>query len=198
MENLLKKSAIFCLALTAFAFSSCEKKQAEEINQQEKLMSQCVKEVQMNGSGESVSAASPYSVRLASVTKVDGGYEWIWQVQNFHPGNGKNGTVQDLSHWNLDLGDCVELGDITHAAFSGNGTSWTKFQPSLKEDKSQDCYKENILKFDFGTSGSKISYYKLVVSKKLTRNSVLAVYKSGKNTGCGIFETCGFGCEVVD
>ena len=196
MKNLFKRPAIICLAIAALIFSGCEKKQAEEINQQEKLMAQCVKEGQMSGGGTSVSTVSPYSVRLASVKKVDGGYEWIWEIQNFHPGNGTNGTVQDLSHWDLDLGDCVKLDDINNASYSKDGNNWTKFNPSFKVDKSQDCYKKNILKFDFGTTGSKISYYKLVISKNVTRENVAAVYKSGSKTGCGIFETCGFGCPV--
>lgn len=196
MKNLFQKTAIICLTATALIFSGCEKKQAEEINQQEKLMAQCAKDLQMSAGGVSVSAVSPYSVHLASIKKVDDGYEWIWQIQNFHPGNGTNGTAQDLSHWDISLGSCVGIEDIVKAAYSSNGTSWTSFKPELKQDKSQDCYKEKIVKFDYGTKGSKISYYKIVLSKNVTKSSVSAIYKSGSKTACGIFEVCGFGCPI--
>lgn len=196
MKNVFQKSAIICLAVTVLTFSGCIKEQASEIDQQEKLMSECAKDLQMSVGGASVSAVSPYTVHLASVKKVDGGYEWIWEIQNFHPGNGSNGTAQDLSHWDISLGSCVGIEDIVKAAYSSNGTSWTSVKPELKQDKSQDCYKEKIFKFDYGTKGSKISYYKIVLSKNVTKSSVSAVYKSGSKTGCGIFETCGFGCPI--
>ena len=77
---------------------------------------------------------------------------------------------------------------------TSDGNKWTSFKPELKVDKSQDCYKEKIIKFDYGTKGSKISYYKIVLSKNVTKSSVMAVYKSGSKTGCGVFEACGFGC----
>ena len=196
MKNLFQASAIICLTISVLTFSSCVKERAAEINQQEKLMSECTKGLQMSVGGLKASVVSPYAVRLASVKKVDGGYEWIWEVQNFHPGNGSNGTTQDLSHWNISLGKCVVIKDILKAAYSSDGTSWTSFKPELKEDKSQDCFKESIFKFDYGTKGSKISYYKIVISKNVTKSNVRAVYKSGSKTGCGIFEICGFGCPV--
>ncbi|MEO8795946.1 MAG: hypothetical protein ABI390_10800 [Daejeonella sp.] len=197
MKTLLTKSAVFCVAIAAFTFSSCIKDQAPEIAKNEIAMSECVKEIQMGAGESSVSASSPYAVRLASVTKTDAGWEWVWTVQNFHPGNGSNGTVQDLSHWDIDLGTCVTTSDIVSSSVSTNGNTWTANEVAFKQDKSQDCYNNSIFKFNLGTAGSAVSYYKIVLNKAVAKSSVLAVYKSGKNTGCGIFETCGFGCPSL-
>src|SRR5690606_4315820 len=80
-----------------------------------------------------------YTVLLESRTPVDGGWEWIWSVQNPNPGNGNNGTAQDLSHWGMTFGDCFIASSMVSAAYSGNGTDWTSFTPTYQPDGSQSC-----------------------------------------------------------
>lgn len=140
-----------------------------------------------------------YAVVLESKTNNgDGTYTWTWSVQNPNPGTGLNGTVQNLSHWNITLGNCATMADVVSGAYSADGISWTSFVPVLQEDKSQSCSTTPFLKFDFGTSGTAKSYYKLTITKNLeTDNTVTALYKSGRNTGCGLFTFPGFGCPPV-
>ncbi len=144
----------------------------------------------------------PYDISLESVTPVGGNYEWVWSVQNPNPGNGSNGTVQNLSHWNITLGECATFSDIISGATSADGITWTAFTPTYMQDAAMfnTCTVStgNVVKFDYGTSGSAKSYYKLIINKNLGVDmNGLAYYKSGNNTGCGTECFPGFGCPVV-
>lgn len=95
----------------------------------------------------------------APVNNGDGTYTWTWSVTNTNPGNGDNGTTQDLSHWDLVPGACLVIDDIESASYSANGTDWTLFnpQPKIESDNSiyNTCEIETgpVLKFDEGTEG---------------------------------------------
>ena len=194
MKNLLKTTGILVIAAGMSVLSACDK--TSDNPAPPLLMKGCSDKVIMDASGTSISASSPYDIHISDLSKVGNNYVWIWEIKNKNPGNGKDGTVQDLSHWGIDLGTCVKLGDIVEAAYSQDKITWTKFTPEFKEDKSQDCSSKSYVKFDFGTTGSQSSYYKLVITKNVTHTDTEAIYKSGTNTGCGIFETCGFGCPA--
>jgi hypothetical protein len=136
-----------------------------------------------------------YIINLKSKTFVNDNWEWIWTVQNSNPGNGKNGTVQNLSHWGMQFGTCVDPAAIVGAAYSSNGFAWTNFTPSIQSDPSQGCMTTPMLKFDFGTTGSDTSYYRIVVNQDFEAGSVPGYYKSGVNTGCCTFYFTGIaGC----
>ena len=146
-----------------------------------------------------------YTITLESHSQVNGNWEWVWSVQNPNPGNGKNGTVQNLSHWGMELGTCVNWSSVVGAAYSSDGSTWTGFTPSYQSDPSQGCMTTPTLKFDFGTTGSAKSYYRLVVNRDFTAGPVQGYYKSGVNTGCCTFVFSGIsGCggpveiEVVE
>ena len=143
--------------------------------------------------------STPYKIVLESVTKVGDTWEWVWSVQNPNPGNGSNGTVQDLSHWVIRLGQCATMADVIGAATSPDGITWTPFVPTYETDNAilNFCSFDTdpVLKFDLGTTGGAKSYYKLVISKNLGVDlNGIAFYKSGNVTRCG--ETCfpGLGC----
>jgi hypothetical protein len=137
-----------------------------------------------------------YTVILESRTLLaNGNWEWIWSVQNPNPGNGSNGTVQNLSHWGMQLNACFNLGSMVTAAYSADGNNWTYFTPVYQTDPSQACMTTPVLKFDFGTEGSNKSYYKLVVRNYYPIGSGPAYYKSGVTTGCCTFYFSGIGCE---
>lgn len=195
------KAVGFALVLTSIFTWSCEKNgEPDKELDASKLSSICDSKTlnaTEKGSSYTVSAddASPYVVSLlAHSSNGDGTYTWIWSVTNPNPGNGNDGTVQNLSHWGLSLGACAAITDIVSAATSTNGVNWTSFSPSYKEDKSQDCYTEAVLKFDAGTTGSQTTYYKLIVNKKFSVEKRDALYKSGNTTGCGTFKICAIGC----
>ena len=148
-----------------------------------------------NAPAPGVCNPNAYTVILESRTQVNGNWEWVWSVQNPNPGNGKNGTTQDLSHWGMQLGSCVNLTSIISAGYSRDGLTWNNFTPSYQSDPSQGCMTTPVLKFDFGTSVSAKTYYRLVVSENFTEGTVQAYYKSGINTGCCTFNFTGIsGC----
>jgi len=139
-----------------------------------------------------------YIVLLESRTQVNGNWEWIWSVQNSNPGNGTNGTFQDLSHWGMQFGACFNVTSLVSAAYSANGTTWTAFTPTYQVDPSVPCLSTAVLKFDYGTIGSAKSYYKLVVSINYPTGLAPGYYKSGSGTGCCTFSFIGIGCAGDD
>lgn len=147
----------------------------------------------------STECSAPYKIVLESVTKVGDNWEWVWSVQNPNPGNGSGGTVQNLSHWDIRLGQCATMDDVVGAATSADGVTWTPFVPTYETDNSilNTCSLETgpVLKFDFGTTGGAKSYYKLVINKNLGVDlNGFAFYKSGNTTGCGATCFPGLGC----
>lgn len=148
----------------------------------------------------STSSSSPYLVTLESINNNgDGSYTWIWSVQNPNPGNGLNGTVQDLSHWDLTLGQCASIENVLSASMSEDGINWmVNYIPRNQPDPSQNCYADSVIKFDLGTRGTLKTYYQLTVNENYSVDTtVTGVYKSGNNTRCGIFQFSGFGCPIV-
>jgi len=191
MKKIFQVSSVALIAASSLIYS-CQKE--TETASTEKLEPQkCLQD--KKGSSNTLST-TPYNVYLYEIkSNEDGTYTWEWRVRNLNPGNGNNGTVQDLSHWGITLGECIKPENIVSGATSTNGTSWTPFTPEFKKDPSQNCYNENIIKFDVGTSGTNISYYRLTINKNVSHTGVTGIYKSGNRTGCGTLETCGFGCE---
>jgi hypothetical protein len=157
----------------------------------------------MKASSSGICNPNAYTITLESRTLVNGYWEWVWSVRNPNPGNGNNGTAQDLSHWGMQLGSCVSLSSVISAASSRDGSNWIGLTPAYQSDPSQGCMTSPVLKFDFGTSGTAKSYYRLVVNQDFTEGLVPGYYKSGNNTGCCTFNFTGIsGCggpvEIVE
>jgi hypothetical protein len=195
---------LLALMATLFIVASCQKNSKEELqtlssketinvpNSEQQTLS--ARQVAPSGACNS----NAYIVTLESHNIVNGNWEWIWSVQNSNPGNGSNGTVQDLSHWGMQFGSCFNWNSVVSAAFSGDGITWITFIPSYQIDPSQSCMTTQVLKFDFGTTGNTKSYYKLIVNQNFAVGNITAYYKSGRNTGCCIFSFNGIGCLEGD
>ena len=162
-------------------------------------------ETQMSSGVTTSDATSPYGVHLSErYRNPDGTWTWVWAVKNPKPGNGQdNGTVQDLSHWDISLGECMNLSNIVSAATSTNNTDWQTITPELKVDAGlKNCldYTKPVIKFDYGTSSENnqnTRYFKLVINQNVPMAQVETIYKSGNTTGCGVIWTCGFGCPTT-
>jgi hypothetical protein len=139
--------------------------------------------------------SNAYIITLESRTQVGVNWEWVWSVQNSNPGNGNNGTIQDLSNWGMQLGTCVIWSDVVAAAYSNNGSNWTAFIPLYRADLNQTCLTTPVLKFDYGTTGSAKTYYKLTLSHNYPEGIAFGYYKSGTKTGCCTFNFTGIGCD---
>lgn len=200
MKQGLYLSALF-FAVTLLAVS-CQKSLEQTENPNDPF-NVAVREVIESGVTADPSCSGPFTITLESVTRnVNNTYTWTWSVMNPNPGNGTNGTVQGLSHWNIRLGQCIVMNDIIGAAMSSDGTNWTAFTPTYAQDPSilNTCNLSTgpVLKFELGTSGSAKSYYKIVISKNVAVDlTVPAFYKSGNRTGCGQICFPGFGCPVA-
>ncbi len=188
----------FIILSSVFLFFGCQRDSHENrlVPQNENAIEQSkgfIDDASANR-GPAVCNPNAYTITLESKTLVNGNWEWIWSVQNPNPGNGSNGTAQNLSHWGMQLGTCVPWSSVVGAAYSGNGIGWITFTPSYHTDPSQNCMTTPVLKFDFGTSGGAKSYYKLIVNQDFPPAWVPGYYKSGANTGCCIFNFDGIGC----
>lgn len=115
---------------------------------------------------------------------------FVWRVTNPCPGNGKNGTLQNLSHWSFTPSQCfnpeVVLGAWVDTT-SGNGTAWMQVPvPQVAVDPS--CANVPVVKWNYGTKGNRTSYYKLILQGQPNGFWVSAqttlYFKSGSNTGC--------------
>jgi hypothetical protein len=141
-----------------------------------------------------------YDVELISVTKVGDNYEWLYGITNYNPGS-KN---QDLSHWGIKfICEDYNIEDyIVKAEYGFDEENLTSFNFKYVPDGkgNWDCVGEDAyLKFDFGTTGTQTSYYKITLSENFGVGTVQAVYKSGKKGDCGRgFEIPGPDCGTVE
>jgi hypothetical protein len=143
--------------------------------------------------------SNAYVVTLESRTQLSGNWEWVWSIRNPNPGNGTNGTSQDMSHWGMQFGSCLDWTDVVSAAQSADGITWTSFTPVYQADASQNCVTTPVLKYSMGTSGTAKSYYKIVLSKNYSVDpSAFAYYKSGARMPCCTFTFNGVGCPVLN
>lgn len=143
-----------------------------------------------------------YDVQLVSTQSAGASFEWVWSVTNPNPGSGTDcSTLQNLSHWSLILPACISQGNIVSAAYSLDGVSWINLPAVIAVDPSNSCYTGAVLKFDYGTSGSAPTYYKLTVTDNYSAGFVTATFKSGSKTGCHTYgdlvigPNCGSGSD---
>jgi hypothetical protein len=150
----------------------------------------------------SSSSCTDYVVTLTR-TYANGQTTFIWTIVNPNPGNGSNGTLQNLSHWSFIPG-CPEnngleqnWSDIYSASYSYNGVNYTDIVPvpEFAPDPSQNCTNANVFKFNQGTSSSAPTYYKLVLWGNYGTDLMTAYFKSGANTGCCSKNVQGIGCK---
>ena len=153
--------------------------------------------------------ASPYEINLLQRTQQpDGTWLWIWGVRNPKPGDGTNGTIQDLTHWSMQLPECIKAENIKLAKSAYYNQLFQYFFPVIGPDAAYtNCPPgspdvtggaTNLLRFKPGTLGSDVSVYALVLDKEYPVDpNAVAYYKSGCNPGgTGTGKTCfpGIGC----
>src|SRR4030095_9870910 len=67
--------------------------------------------------------ATSYTITLVGIEKVGANDVWTWTLTNTNPGNGSNGTLQDVSHWSLPLCPAAEAA-LVSAEYSYDGITW--------------------------------------------------------------------------
>ncbi len=155
-----------------------------------------------------------YTIGLVS-TPAGGQTEFVWTIANPNPGNGKNGTIQNLSHWDFVAEACDNpdnniVNNWDHIALVayryGTTGDWqllyttdpTDVYPNppvpAPDPSITGCSGANMFKFDQGTSGSTPTQYKIVLDGSWTKATTTAWFKSGANTGCCTQQIEGIGC----
>ena len=143
-----------------------------------------------------------YSIQLVSNSSdvSRGSFEWTWVLTNPNPGNGNDGTLQDVSHLSLPLGAAAEASLIS-AEYSRDGITWTSVAIAMDRDPAiKACTSVDVLKFDIGTTGTEPLYYRLTFDDEFQVNSWATCYikTGGGRNGCNAHYYSGVGSTKLD
>ena len=137
-----------------------------------------------------------YSIQLLSTASEEsrGTFEWTWVLTNPNPGDGQDGTLQDVSHFSIALNAAAEAA-LVSAEYSFDGITWISVPIELERDPSiRECTKTDVLKFDAGTVGGEPTYYRASFSEEFSANPYATSWiKTGVRTGCNMYFFTGVG-----
>jgi len=144
------------------------------------------------------SSIDSYQIVLVTKNLVGSNSEWTWSLTNPNPGNGSNGTLQNLSHWDLALNAQAE-GALQSAEYSYDGVNWINSTIEVERDPSiKFCTGSDVLKFNAGTDGSTPTYYRATFNTDFTINPFATswVKTGGGQQGCNYYFYSGMGGAV--
>ncbi len=142
---------------------------------------------------------SAYTITFLGKEALNGNYQWTWSVVNPNPGNGSNGTLQNISHWSLPLCPTAEA-SIVSASYSYDNINWNSVSINMDRDPSiRSCTSVDVLKFDVGTSGTAPLYCRIVFNQDFSVNPLAVSYikTGGGLQGCNVYTYSGIGCNVL-
>ena len=149
-------------------------------------------------SKKKATAVDSYQIVLISKNSVGANTEWTWQVTNPNPGNGQNGTLQDISHWSVPLTADAEAA-LVSAEYSLDGTTWHSVSATMDRDPSiRVCTSTDVLKYDVGTTGGSSTYYRSTFSADFVVNAFATswVKTGGGLQGCNTYYFSGTGARL--
>ena len=140
------------------------------------------------------SAADSYQITLLDKTSDAGNETWTWSLVNPNPGNGLNGTLQNVSHFDIALSADAEASLIS-AEYSFDGITWVSIPIEIERDPAiRQCTTTDVLKFNAGTVGSAPTYYRATFSEEFNNNPYATSWiNSGNRTGCNMYYFTGVG-----
>ena len=143
-----------------------------------------------------------YSIQFLSATSdvSRGSHDWTWVLTNPNPGNGDNGTLQDVSHVSFPLSAQAEAA-LVSAEYSYDGINWTSVSISMDRDPAiKQCTSVDVLKFDVGTIGSAPLYFRLALAEEFAVNPYANCYikTGGGRNGCNTYYFAGIGGAKLD
>jgi hypothetical protein len=139
-----------------------------------------------------------YTITFIGKEQIGNNYQWTWSVLNPLPGNGSNGTLQNISHWSLPLCPLAEAA-IVSAEYSYDQVNWTSVSIDMERDPSiRVCTTTDVLKFNTGTSGTAPLYCRITFNKDFILNPFAVSYikTGGGLQGCNVYLYSGIGCET--
>ena len=146
--------------------------------------------------------ATAYQITSISTEKNGTGeqQQWTWAVSNPSPGNGDNGTLQDVSHWSIPLSPLAEA-SLVSAEYSFDQITWISVSTQVDRDPTiKSCTGDDVLKFDVGTKGSEPTYYRVTFDQSFGTNSFATSYikTGGGRNGCNLYYFAGVGGVTND
>lgn len=149
-----------------------------------------------NKAKKATTNADAYSIQLLTHTSDEsrGSYEWTWVLTNPNPGDGQNGTLQDVSHFSIALNAIAEAA-LLSAEYSFDGITWISVPIVLDRDPAiRQCTTTDVLKFDAGTVDGEPTYYRATFSEEFSSNPYATSWiKTGSRTGCNMYFFTGVG-----
>jgi hypothetical protein len=142
--------------------------------------------------------ASAYSINLVSTEMAGTNQVWVWTVNNPNPGNGNNGTLQNISHWDLPLCPAAETALVSAEYSLNGGNTWVSVPIEMDRDPSiRICTSVDVLKFNVGTTGTTANYYRLTFDRQFPVNPMAVSYikTGGGLQGCNLYFYSGVGCN---
>ena len=143
-------------------------------------------------------AVDVYQIVLVTKNSVGTGTEWTWSLTNPNPGNGSNGTLRDVSHWDVALPAQAEEA-LASAEYSFDGVNWHNSSIVVERDFSiKLCTLVDVLKFDAGTTGTSPTYYKAIFDADFTLNPFATswIKNGGGQQGCNLYYYTGMGTRL--
>jgi hypothetical protein len=143
---------------------------------------------------EKKSTANAYTIDLVTNSIVGTNREWTWRLANPNPGNGLEGTLQNVSHWDISLSPAAEAA-LVSAEYSFDGITWISVPIEIERDPAiRACTTNDVLKFNAGTVGSEPTYYRATFSEDFPVNPNATSYiKAGVRQGCNVYPFAGIG-----
>jgi len=149
-------------------------------------------------SKKKATATDSYQIVLLTKNNVGSNVEWTWSLTNPNPGNGNNGTLQDVSHFDLQLNSEAEAA-LVSAEISNDGTTWQNSTIEVERDPSiRQCTGVDVLKFASGTSGTAPTYYRATFNADFTVNPFATswIKTGGGLAGCNYYYYSGMGTRL--
>ena len=145
-----------------------------------------------------VNSVAPYEIVLVTKNSVGDNTEWTWSLTNPNPGSGTNGTLRDVSHWDVSLPSQAEAA-LIGAQYSFDGVNWHNSPIVVERDFSiKLCTLVDVLKFDAGTTGSQPTYYRAIFDEDFTLNPFATswIKNGGGQQGCNMYYYTGMGMRL--
>jgi hypothetical protein len=147
---------------------------------------------------KTASTVAEYSIVLVSKTTSGTITEWSWALTNTCPGNGTEGTLQDVSNWSMPLNAAAEAA-LTSAFYSYDGVTWHSVSATIDRNPSiRYCTTNDVLKFDVGTTGTTPTYYRACFDGDFAVNAFATswIKTGGGQEGCNFKLFSGIGGSI--
>ena len=141
-----------------------------------------------------------YSIQMISKISDGTNEQWTWVLSNPNPGNGENGTLQDVSHLSVPLTVDAESA-LVSAEYSYDGITWISNPISVDRDPTiKACTSADVLKFDVGTTGTQPLYVRITFSDEFETSGWAKCYikTGGGRNGCNYYYFTGIANRKLD